>query len=498
MEKKQYLRKNVFFSIIHHIVAVIVGLIVPRLILKQYGSGVNGYIYSITQLLSVITYFDFGVSSVAQAALYKPLVEKDWTLISAMYHAVKKYFQILGIGLFFYVLLLCCYYSVSKTEYSVFFSVSLVLCLAVSMIGQYLFGLTDQVLLSADQKMFICTKIDIVVIIFNGLATYLGIRKGLSIQAVKLVTSLIFLAKPLILHGYVLKRYQLKKCTSNEKYEIPQQWSGLLQHVASMLIISLDTIVLTICSSLQNISVYNVYTFPLNGLRGLVTSVGGGYKSFLGQALVSESNESLSIEFTRFEMLFHFLANLILCVSATMIVPFVKIYTAGVDDAEYTNYPFAYLIVFSYSLLILRIPYTTIIHSAGHFKETQQYCIVEMIINILVSFALTLKLGLVGVTIGTLLAIVYRLIASVIYLRKNILARKISFFMKRVFQDLVIVVIYGIISNRIHVMVDTYMSWAKYASVVTALFLIISFAVYAVSDWTLIATMTDRMKKIKK
>ena len=498
MEKKQNLRKNVFFSIIHHIVAVIVGLIVPRLILKQYGSGVNGYIYSITQMLSIITYFDFGVSSVAQAALYKPLVERNMTLISEMYHAVKKYFRTLGIGLFFYVLFLCGYYSISKTEYPMFFSVSLVLCLAVSMIGQYLFGLTDQVLLSADQKMYICTKIDIVVIIFNGLATYFGIRKGLSIQAVKLVTSVIFLTKPLILHGYVLKRYQLKKSISNEKYVIPQQWSGLLQHVASILIISLDTIVLTFCSSLQNISVYNVYTLPLNGLRGLVTSVGGGYKSFLGQALVSENNESLSVEFSKFEMLFHFLANLILCVSATMIVPFVKIYTAGVDDAEYTNYQFAYLIVFSYSLLVLRIPYTTVIHSAGHFKETQLYCIVEMVINILVSFVLTSKLGLVGVTIGTLLAIVYRLIASVIYLRKNILNRKIFFFGKRVLEDLVIVVIYGIISNRIHVMVDSYLSWAIYASVVTFLFFIISSVVYAISDWKAIAAMADRMMKINK
>ena len=497
MEKRN-LRNNVFFSIIHHLVSVTVGLIVPRLILKQYGSGINGYTYSITQLLSVITYFDFGVSSVAQAALYRPLVEKNWSLISVIYQAVKKYFRVLGIGLFFYVIFLCGYYSFSRTDYSVFFSVSLVLCLAVSMIGQYLFGLTDQVLLSADQKMYICTMVDIVAISVNGLATYFGIKQGFSIQVVKLVTSVIFLIKPLLLHWYVLKRYQLLNCVSNDRYDIPQQWSGLVQHIASMLIISLDTIVLTICSSFHNISVYNVYTFPLNGLRGLVTSVGGGYKSFLGQALVSESEETLSKEFAKFEMLFHFFANLVFCVSVTMIVPFVKIYTTGVDDAEYINYPFSYLIVASYALLILRIPYTTVINSAGHFKETQLYCVVEMIVNILVSFALTTQYGLVGVTIGTLLAIGYRLIASVIYLRRNILTRKIKYFIKRVFEDLVIIVIYGMISHRMIVKADSYLAWSGYAVLATFIFLMISMVVYSISDLKVVVAMVEQVRKSHK
>ncbi len=55
-------------------------------------------------------------------------------------------------------------------------------------------------------------------------------------------------------------------------------WIGA-QHLATTLTSSLDTIVLTLRSTMTNVSIYNVYAFPLNGIRVLVESVSGGYKS---------------------------------------------------------------------------------------------------------------------------------------------------------------------------------------------------------------------------
>ena len=112
MDKKK-LKYNTILILINQIVAVMVGLIVPRMLLNTYGSMVNGYVYSISQMLSVITYFDFGISAVAQAAMYKPLVEKNEYQISIIYQAVKRYFRILGGFLIIYIGVLCVYYSSS-------------------------------------------------------------------------------------------------------------------------------------------------------------------------------------------------------------------------------------------------------------------------------------------------------------------------------------------------------------------------------------------------
>ncbi|WP_026489375.1 lipopolysaccharide biosynthesis protein [Butyrivibrio sp. XBB1001] len=495
--EKRKLRNNVIFSVVHQIAAVIFGLLIPRLILKTYGSEINGYVYSITQMLSVITFFDFGVSSVAQAALYKPLVKRNYSEISLIYSATKKYFRFLGQILVIYVAALCFYYGFSRSDkYSFFFSVALVLSISVSMIGQYLFGLTDQVLLAADQRIYIYSIVDTVIICANGLATCWAIKCEYGIQVVKLITSIVFLIRPIILHFYVIKKYHITSDDGENEYRLPQQWSGLVQHLASTLILSLDTIILTFASTLQNISIYNVYTFPLNGIRGMVTAVGGSYKSFFGQVIVSEEHETLNVEFTKFEMLFHFLGNMVLCVSAMLIVPFVKIYTAGISDTNYINYLFAYLIVLSYSILIIRIPYTTVIISAGHFKETQMYCVIEFFVNVIISILLTQRYGLVGVTIGTLLAVGYRMLASVIYLKKHILNRCVRIFGKRIIEDVVVVGVFALIMNKLFrgIIVKSYYIWFEYALLFTLVFSGVSIIVYSVSEKEILFSLLQSIK----
>ena len=76
MRKKKALI-NSAFSILLEIITMISGLILPRLIIRIYGSEVNGLISSITSFIGYITLLQSGVGTVAKAALYKPLADKD-------------------------------------------------------------------------------------------------------------------------------------------------------------------------------------------------------------------------------------------------------------------------------------------------------------------------------------------------------------------------------------------------------------------------------------
>lgn len=51
------LKWNNISILVYQILAVLVGLVLPRLILNEYGSQVNGLAYSISQMLSVVSYF---------------------------------------------------------------------------------------------------------------------------------------------------------------------------------------------------------------------------------------------------------------------------------------------------------------------------------------------------------------------------------------------------------------------------------------------------------
>ena len=152
------LKWNNISILIYQILAVLVGLVLPRLILNEYGSQVNGLVYSISQMLSVVSYFDFGISAVAQAALYGPIKKRNNNQISLIYCAIEKYFRIITYFLLGYVFVLCIYYSVSQNDsYSMVYTSTLVLAISVSTIGQYLWGVSNQVLLAADQKIYLYT-----------------------------------------------------------------------------------------------------------------------------------------------------------------------------------------------------------------------------------------------------------------------------------------------------------------------------------------------------
>ena len=54
------------------------------------------------------------------------------------------------------------------------------------------------------------------------------------------------------------------------------------------------------------------------------------------------------------------------------------------------------------------MPYNILILAAGHYKQTQSNYIIAMILNIVVSIATVKMWGLVGVAIGTLIAMAYQ------------------------------------------------------------------------------------------
>lgn len=67
-----------------------------------------------------------------------------------------------------------------------------------------------------------------------------------------------------------------------------------------------------------------------------------------------------------------------------------------------------------------------LVDAAGHFKQTRNGAIFEAFLNVIVSVTLVIKFGLIGVTIGTFCALLFRTLQYSIYASKNILQRNID------------------------------------------------------------------------
>ena len=475
---KNKLKLNTLTSFILQITNIINGFILPRLILGAFGSDVNGLVNSITQFLSIVSLLDLGVGAVIQSSLYKPLADNDINTISKIYVSAKKFFHKVATVLLIYITILTIVYPliVNHNSDKLYIAI-LILIIGISNFAQYYFGIVNSLLLSADQKGYIQYSIKIITLVINTIACAIMIKMGGSIQMVKLTTSLIFLIRPLYLAFYVKKHYDIDQFVTYTEEPIKQKWNGMAQHFAAYIIGGTDNIVLTLFSTLANVSIYSVYNIVISGIKNSLLSMTNGIQSLIGELLAKRELEKLNKVFAWVEWSIHTCTTLVFGCTSILIVSFVQVYTKGINDADYYQPLFAMLITLANAGHCLRLPYNILILAAGHYKQTQTNYVVATILNIVISISTVKILGLIGVAIGTLISMMYQTIWMAHYNSKNIINWNFKFFLKQIVVDGITILISTLITINLSMASVTYLSWLLFAVRVLFCFIIVVFVV---------------------
>ncbi len=432
--RKTRAQKNILTSLTGQIVVLLCGLVVPRLMIGAFGSEAYGATSSITQFLAYVTLLEGGVGGVARAVLYKPLARKDMAAISAVMEEVKAFFRVIGWIFAGYVLLLaCCFPSISHMEcMDRITGFALVIVISISSFGQYFIGISHSILLQAAQKTYITNLVSMAATVINALSTVVLIRCGCSLITVKLVSSCIFFLRPVVLWLYVSRHYSLEinRSEGRERY-LTQKWSGLGQHIAFFLHSNTDIAVLTILTDLKTVAVYAVYNMIVSHMQSLTISFCSGMESVFGDMLASNEHRQLHDTFRTYETILSVVTLILFSAAAVLLIPFIRIYTAGITDTDYMQPLFGLLMVLTAISYCLRMPYHALVMAAGHFKQTSAAAYGEAVLNIGFSLLLVSRYRLVGVAAATLAATWFRFLYYVIYLSRHIFCRKVTVFLKR-------------------------------------------------------------------
>lgn len=408
---------------------IISGLVVPRIIISCFGSEVNGLVTSITQFLNYISLLEGGVSGVVMASMYKPLAERNWEKLSAIFNAVNSFFVSIGKIYIIYLFLVAGIYPIFvKTGYSYIWVFILTLILGTNLFVQYFFSFSYKLLLNADRKVYFTSLVQIIAVVLNLFLVVFLARIFPNIHVIKLGSSIVFLLQPIAYHIYANRNYSLEKNVPKDDAAISQRWDGFGQNLAYFIHTNTDVIILTIFSTLANVSVYSVYFMVVNSLKGLTISIATGFNPSLGNVLVTEKKEKINQVIDKYEFLMGLITTFLFINAANLITPFVQIYTEGVGDANYFQPLFGILLVMAEAFYCFREPYIAVAYASGHFKQTRKYAYIEAVINLICSLCLVKTYGLIGIAIGTMSSMFYRMIAHVIYLKKNILYRPIKKF----------------------------------------------------------------------
>ena len=476
MQKK--LKLNTITSLIFEIVSIVCGFILPRLIMGQYGSNINGLVNSISQFIGIITFLELGVGKVVQSALYKPLADKDNNQISRVMVSAGKFFKRIALIMLTYIIILIIIYPyISGRQFGWLYSATLIAAMSISSFAQYYFGIINRLLLTADQKGYIQYTAQTLTLVINTLACVLLIRFGVSIHIVKLTTSIVFLMRPVYLAWYVRRHYDINYKIKYEGEPIKQKWNGLAQHVAYVVLNDTDTIVLTILGTFSDVSIYAAYHLVVYGVKRLFTSMMNGIEAYLGNLWARQDEKGLQNTFNMTEWLVHTAVIFVFGCTGFLIVPFIQCYTNGITDANYIQPIFAALIVMAHACHCLRLPYNLMIFAAGHYKETQYNYIIATIMNIVISISCVKKWGLVGVAIGTLVSMLYQTIWMAFYNAKNLVKRPMGVFAKQCIVDAITVVCYTIIPFERELANVSYLNWLKLAIEIAVAFMGVSIIV---------------------
>jgi len=470
---------NIIISFIFELVTIISGFLLPRLVLRSFGSSTNGITQAVSQFIGYISLLTAGVGGVTMASLYKPLAEKDINKVSQIIKATELFLRkVSKIFLIALLIFAVAFPWFTIDEFNFPFTFSLIIILGIGTFGNYYFGLTYRMLLNADQKQYVIKIVQIIVLVLHTFASVLLINNGFSIHIVKLVSALIYLINPVFFYLYVRKKYKLDRFVEPDNSAISQRWDAFAQQVANFVNDNTDLVLLSIFKNMKEVSVYTVYYLIFNAIRMMINSIILGMHSVFGNMLAKNEKKTLDKYFRLYEFLLHSVSIVLYTSMALLITPFIDIYTSGITDVDYHRPIFGYVISVLGFFIAVRIPYQSLARAAGHFKQTKKGAIIEACLNIVVSLILVIPFGMVGLAIGTLFAMLFRTIQYGIYTSKNILERELTVLIKRYIISFISVLIILFMVHYIpKVEFVNYYSWIINGIIITGTGIIVTFLI---------------------
>lgn len=417
--------KNTIISLLCEGIILLLGLLVPRIIIISYGSDVNGLLSSTTQLLSYLTLFETGMSAVMNNTLYKAFSCDDKNQISYIYSSGRKYFRKIGINYGLALLVSAIFFTIFiKTNLSKGIVFSVVLLSGINSLITFYFLTSIICVISSDGNYYFVAWMNLLTKVLSYGVTIIAALLTFNIVLIKLLGVVVTIIIILSYRLYFRSKYKWIEKVKNPSIEIFKQRKYFVVHqIASLLFSATDITLLSLIADLTIVSIYTVYNYVVAAIQTVMESITSSFIFALGQAYSEDISKYKKIHDT-FKLFYIQLYFMLITIAYVLYIPFVKIYTRGAD-VEYADPIIALLFCIISLLNSCRRIDNKLAEISWYVKQTMSHTIIEALLNLSVSLILVFPLKIYGVLIGTITAILFRVVIGPYYSEKKILKRKI-------------------------------------------------------------------------
>lgn len=447
--------KNVTWGIIAQIITTGIGILIPRLVLVNLGSDANGLLTSISSILAYLSLLEAGVGTATLQALYSPIAKQNKDSINSILSATHFFYKRTGFVYSVVVVLLSLGYALFiPTPFSPICVFFLVLLPGASGVISFFCQGKYKLLLQAEGKGYILTNVTTITTVLVSATKAVLLLCGGNILAIQSVYFAFNFAQTIYIVAYIKKHYRWISLGARPNFNaISQKNAILVSQVSSLVFYNTDNIILTAFTSLKTVSVYSMYAMIFGMVKSICITLTDSFIFALGQAY--SDKKRFLVMYNAYEVYNVSLTFSLYCVTGILILPFLRLYTAGVNDVNYINDKVALLFLLYYLMDNGRKPSGILINIAQHFEQTKWRNVIEAIINLISSVVFAYFFGIYGVLLGTILALLYRANDMIIYSAK-LLSRSPWITYKRWLRNALVLTAFLFFCRYLNLTIDNY------------------------------------------
>lgn len=412
----------------------IFGIVVIQSIVQSYGSDFNGLNSTVNQFINMILVVEGGFTLAINVALFKPFSENDVSKANAILIAGEKIFKKIGL-LFLLIGFIGSVLSVFviKTDVSTFIVFCSFFFMVLSTFVNLFFATKYRLIIQTDQKEYIINIIQIITLVASQLLIIYSIKNGWGMLSIRLIMMIFSIISSIMIIIYSRNFYSIFNFKSKEPDYKSIKGTGdiFVQKITSMLYGAFPTIFIASTVGTVFTSVYIVYNSIFALVKNVIYSLVNAPRMGFGKLIIEREKKYVFEIFIEYEYIILNVLLLSLMCTKSLIVPFIKLYTRNMNDANYENLILIYLMLFITFFEIIHIPSGNIINMCGAFKIGRKIQTVSAIILVVSMVIFNIFFGFIGTLVGVLVTSIVLAILEIYYVHVVYFESTIFSYFKR-------------------------------------------------------------------
>lgn len=472
-------------NISEQIIAIVFGFIVPKLVIKNFGSEINGLTAFIIQFLNLFQLLQCGTVGASIYALYKPIANNDFEKINEIVDASKKFFFRVGYVFSFLCVLLIpfvCYLQ-KDSSFKISELIIVTLIMGINAVLSFFFDARYDIVISSYQKRYILSLARIA----NKFAYYILVFLVIFVRAhfiflyaASLVGKCISIV--ILNHFYNIYSKEWRKKLSHNNYKIQNRGYLLSIQISFQVVMALPYIIISIFYDLVQTSVYSINYTVMNIMYLLVSA----FCMSITEPLANYKNTHDRKEFlSLFYMVFYFIIFIISVFSACFIcldTSFIKLYMTGVNADLYVKPIFAYTLTSSFVFMAIYLLLNLCVDMYGLFKEIHLATVFSLVITFCSFVFVGKKMPIEYIPLGLTCYYVLIDISYIFVIKTKTTLIKLSKFVFSILSIFITNLLLLLIKRSILIECNTFIKWIFLGIVILVIAFAIEFVVLIFID----------------